>query len=83
MASARDEKFIKALGDNARRLRKAKGKTQEWVEYNSVLDLRQVGRIERGEANSTVSVIKAFADAIGVHVREMFDFEIEEETEKD
>ncbi|MEM6272807.1 MAG: helix-turn-helix domain-containing protein [Bacteroidota bacterium] len=78
MATTRDDEFLKALGRRARALRKAKGMTQEGVVNASVLDLRQVGRIERGESNSTICVLKTYADALGISLKELFDFQSEE-----
>lgn len=71
-----DQEFVRAFGEHLRTLRKSKGMTQEDIMEKSGLNLRQVGRMERGERNSSISTVKLFADALGVHIKELFDFEI-------
>jgi XRE family transcriptional regulator, regulator of sulfur utilization len=55
------------VGQNIRRLRKAKGLTQEALAAESGIDMRYLGMIERGEANPTVAVVADVAKALGVH----------------
>jgi transcriptional regulator with XRE-family HTH domain len=54
--------------------------TQDDVMEKSGLNLRQVGRMERGERNSSISTVKLYADALGLHIRELFDFEMPEKS---
>ena len=75
MAANRNEEFIKAFGKRLRELRKAKGMTQEELAGNTGIELRQYGRIERGEINTTINTASRLADALEIHVRELFDFE--------
>lgn len=56
-------------------LRKAKGVTQEQLSYATGFELKQIGRIERGESNTSISSISAIARALEIHPRELFDFE--------
>lgn len=55
------------VGDNLRRLRKAKRMTQVQLAEASGLDLRYLGSIERGAGNPTVAVLGKLAGAMGVH----------------
>jgi transcriptional regulator with XRE-family HTH domain len=78
-----DKKFFRVLGKHARSLRKAKEMTIQDVASKSGLDLRQVGRIERGEFNTKIWTLKRYADGVGVTLPELFDFEIGVAVKKD
>jgi len=54
------------VGRNVRRLREAKGVSQEALAHSADLTTRYVGGIERGEENPTVSVLGRLAAALGV-----------------
>lgn len=66
MNNKRDKRTLNAFGRNLRRLRNEKGLTQEALEFDSGLSKNVVGNIERGEANPTLTTIKALAKALGV-----------------
>lgn len=70
----RDEEAIAAFGKKVRELRISKGLTIE--EFANSIDLHttQLGRIERGETNVTISYIAFLADALGVKASELLDF---------
>jgi transcriptional regulator with XRE-family HTH domain len=55
------------VGINVRRLRKARGLTQEALAAESGIDMRYLGGIERGQENPTVAVIGDIAKALSVH----------------
>lgn len=63
----------KTLGLNVRRLRVAKGISQEALANESGVDRSYVGRIERGSENVTITTLEAFAQVLGVEVRDLFD----------
>ena len=54
------------VGVNVRRLRAAKGLTQEALADSAGIAVRYVGGVERGEENPTVSVLGRLANALGV-----------------
>ena len=60
------------VGWNVRRLRVARGITQERLAFASMLDRAYTGRIERGLENLTVNAIEALAVALDVHISELF-----------
>lgn len=64
---AREPAWEVIVGDNLRRLRKAKRLTQVQLADAAGLDLRYIGSIERGVGNPTVAVLGKLAGAIGVH----------------
>lgn len=49
------------FGANVRRLRKAKGLTQEQLAHDLDLDVSYLGQIERGERNTTLAVVERAA----------------------
>ena len=74
MKYSRDEKFIKEFGINLQKLRKAQGVTQEELSYRTELFLSQIGRIERGEINTSITMVNKIAQALEISPKELFDF---------
>ena len=70
----RDAKFIKKFGLKLRELRKAKGISQEELAGDTGFELSQIGRIERGEINTSISHIAAIAKALKIKPEELFQF---------
>lgn len=65
---------MKALGKRIKELRKAQGLSQEDLSYEADIPLSQVGRIERGEINPTISTIAIIASALNIEIKEIFNF---------
>lgn len=59
------------VGGNVRRLRQAKGMTQEQLAFEAKLDLTYVGGIERGRRNPSLLVLVRISDALGAELREL------------
>ena len=74
MINTKDEKYLKAFGRHLRKLRKEMGFTQESLAYKADLSLSQIGRIERGEINPTISTIHHIAKTIGIGTDQLFKF---------
>ena len=72
----RDQEIIDKVRERILQIRKDKGLTQEDLVNLTGFDLRQIGRIERGEGNPTLSSISAVAKALGVHPKELFEFDM-------
>ena len=70
----RDEKIIKAFGQRIRKLREIKKISQEELAYISDLDLTQIGRIERGVTNTSISIASKLAKSLKVSLKDLFDF---------
>ncbi|MBL7885593.1 MAG: helix-turn-helix transcriptional regulator [Flavobacterium sp.] len=49
--------------------------SQEELAYSSDIPISQVGRIERGEINTTISTVKAIANSLNLPIKNLFDFE--------
>lgn len=62
----------KEFGQHIRRLRKAKGWSQEDLAHEADLHRTHIGMIERGEQNVTFLVFLKLADTLGVHIRDFF-----------
>jgi transcriptional regulator with XRE-family HTH domain len=59
--NVRDKKLLKNFGIRLKELRLKR-------------DLSQIGRIERGEVNATLSTLKRLANALGVSMSELVRF---------
>lgn len=62
----------KIVGANVRRLRKARGLSQETLAGEAGIAMRHIGRIERGEGNPTVAVLARLAEVLGVHPADFY-----------
>ncbi len=63
------------IGDRLRDVRKEKKMTQEDVAHKAGIAVSQVGRIERGKLNPSVSTMFVIALALEVEPKELFDFD--------
>jgi transcriptional regulator with XRE-family HTH domain len=66
VTKVRNEHIIKAVGENIRLLRLSKGLSQEEIAYAADIPINQIGRIERGEINATVSTLYVISKALDV-----------------
>ena len=70
----KDINYMKAFGKHLRKCRKLKGITQEQLSDLTSLAVSQIGRIERGEINTSISHIKLIADKLGLQPYDLFKF---------
>lgn len=63
------------VGRNIRRIRVAKGVSQERLAFDSGVDRSYLGGIERGEENPTVDVLERVAATLEVPLRALFNEE--------
>jgi transcriptional regulator with XRE-family HTH domain len=66
--------YLKELGENIRNIRKKKSMTMEALSYEAEIEYRLLGRIERGEGNTTVISLIKIADALKVDLLQLFNF---------
>jgi transcriptional regulator with XRE-family HTH domain len=66
--------FRKRLGERIRRLRQAKGLSQEAFAERCDLHRTYVGAIERGERNFAIDNLEKIAAALGLSLSELLDF---------
>lgn len=70
----RDNHYLQAFGNNLRKVRLAKGLSQEDLADKADSVLSQIGRIERGERAPNILTIKKLADALEINPGDLFDF---------
>jgi len=70
----RHDTYLKEFGRNLRRIRKAKGFTMETLAYEADIEYRQLGRIERGEINTSILSLLKISEALGIEVYTLFQF---------
>ncbi|MBI6121178.1 helix-turn-helix transcriptional regulator [Salegentibacter maritimus] len=74
MQKIKDQSFIKSFGNKLRETRKLKNFSQEQLAFEADIPISQVGRIERGEVNTTISTVSVLAKALKVSLKELFEF---------
>jgi len=70
----RNDKFLKQFGNNLRKIRLSKSMSQEDLAFEADLDLTQIGRVERGVTNTSLSLASKIAKALKIPVKDLFDF---------
>ena len=64
-----------SFGGNLRKLRLAKGLTQEQLANELGIEISQISRIERGVINTSVTTLYAIAKTLKIDVSQLFVFE--------
>ena len=62
---ARKSKDIIDIGQKIRKKRLSKGLTMMELSFESDIDYRQIGRIERGETNFTIKTLLRICNTVG------------------
>ena len=70
----KNHKYVRQFGKRLRELRIEKGLSQEQLGNEADIPVNQIGRIERGEINTTIVTAKAIADALKTSITELFTF---------
>ena len=73
MTKIRDEKYLEALGNKIRHIRTTKNISTYDLSYESSVSRSQINAIEKGDINTTISTLKALADALEVKVKDLVD----------
>lgn len=76
MISVKNKFLVKAVGQRIRSLRLAKELSQEELANEADIPLSQIGRIERGETNPTISSIYVIAEALDIDLKTLLDIKI-------
>ncbi len=74
MNGTRHEEWLKAFGENLRMLREKKGYSLRKLADEADVDFSQIHRIEKGETNPTIALVKSIADELGVKMGKIFEF---------
>ena len=75
MAYYIDKSFLIQFGSNLKKVREGKNITQAQLAIDCDFDVSVISRIERGSVNTSISNVKLISKALGVSVKELFDFE--------
>lgn len=70
-----EEKYLKTLGENISRIRRLNNFSQLDICAIISMEKPNLSSIENGRQNPTTLTLKKIADAIGVEVKEFFDFD--------
>lgn len=64
--------LIKAIGEKIRQKRINLNLSQENLSYDANIPRNQVGRIERGEINTSIIVLYKICKALNIELKELF-----------
>ncbi|SNY95287.1 helix-turn-helix domain-containing protein [Flagellimonas pacifica] len=70
-----DLHFLKRFGEHLLELREKAGLSQAALETDSKMSKNQIGRIERGEISTSITNLNLIAKALGVELKELFNFQ--------
>ena len=68
------QRYLKILGERIVELRTKKGWSQRDLAFECGKEPQSIERIENGKSNPTAFYLKEVADALGVQVKDLFDF---------
>lgn len=74
MTKVRNNKLIIQFGKHLRKVRIAKELSQEDLANDADIPINQIGRIERGEINASLSTLDAIAKALNIALSELMEF---------
>jgi transcriptional regulator with XRE-family HTH domain len=72
--NVKDKKYLIILGKRIRELRKLRNLTQLDLAIEMNNHAEQIGRLERGELNFTICMLKNICKAFAITEKEFFDF---------
>lgn len=70
----KNEAYCVALGTHIRKLREQRGYTLRGFAAAMDVEYNLIYRVEKGKTNTSVSMIYAIAEALGVQPKELLDF---------
>jgi transcriptional regulator with XRE-family HTH domain len=71
--NVKNKELAKALGARIQNLRKKQGLSQLALANEADIPLSQIGRIERGENNPTISTLYVIAAALDIELKNLVD----------
>lgn len=74
MINVKNRKLVKAIGERIRSFRLELQISQEELANEADIPLSQIGRIERGETNPTISTLFVIAEALKTDLKTIVDF---------
>lgn len=77
------EQFLKYFGENLRQLRLKQNLTQTELAQRCNVDVKKIGRTERGEYNFKICSLIVIADGLNVKISELLNFDFPEKQIED
>ncbi len=74
MTKVRNKKLLENFGMHLKNLRLEKSLSQEDLANDADIPINQIGRIERGEINPSLSTLYAIATALSLKLHELVKF---------
>lgn len=76
MINIKNKELVIAVGNRIRDLRRKRNISQEELANEADIPLSQIGRIERGETNPTISTLFVLAQALDVDLKSLLDVKL-------
>lgn len=67
------DSYLKKVGSTLRRIRKEKGYTMENLANEAEIEYRQLGRIERGEINTSIISLLRICETLDIEMKNLFE----------
>lgn len=75
---AKDKKRMQQFRENLMRLRKERGLSQRSLSYLCDVDYSKIGKLERdADSNLTLTTLFELAKGLGIHPKELIDYDFE------
>jgi len=75
VANSRNTEYLVAFGQHLQKLKTEKGLSQQQLAFEAGLNKNQVGNIERGEVNTTISTLFCISKVLELHPKSLLDFQ--------
>jgi transcriptional regulator with XRE-family HTH domain len=72
--NVKNELYLKAFGKHLKKLRELQSISQENLATDAGIGENQIGLIEQGKINPTISTVNAIAIALNLPPKQLFDF---------
>ncbi len=72
MLSNEEKETIKIIGEKIRQKRLELNLSQEILSFDANIPRNQIGRIERGEINTSIATLHKIAKALSLNIKELF-----------
>jgi transcriptional regulator with XRE-family HTH domain len=69
----KDSVFLKRLGERIKQIRKEKGIKQKDLDYSLDIEKSNMSRIESGNTNPTIILLKKIAEELNISLKELID----------
>jgi len=68
-----EKRFIKSIGEKLLMKRLSKNLSQVMLSYDANIPVSQIGRIERGEINTTLGTLYKICAALGIDFKDLIE----------